>query len=44
MIEYPKGLIRAIPHYGIERADIDAAIAASRAALAAIGLAPAVAV
>ena len=42
MIEYPKGLIRAIPHYGIERADIDAAIAASRAALAAIGLAPAI--
>ena len=42
MIEYPKGLIRAIPHYGIERADIDAAIDASRAALAAIGLAPAV--
>lgn len=41
-IEYPRGLIRAIPHYGIERADIDAAIAATRAALAAIGLAPAV--
>ena len=42
MIEYPKGLIRAIPHYGIERGDIDTAIAASRAALAAIGLAPAI--
>ena len=42
MIEYPKGLIRAIPHYGIERADIETAIAASRAALAAIGLAPAI--
>ena len=42
MIEYPKGLIRAIPHYGIERADIETAIDASRAALAAIGLAPAV--
>jgi threonine aldolase len=41
MIEYPKGLIRAIPHYGIDRSDIDAAIDASRAALAAIGLAPA---
>ncbi len=41
-IEYPRGLIRAIPHYGIEEADIDAAISASRAALAAIGLAPAV--
>jgi threonine aldolase len=42
MIEYPKGLIRAIPHYGIERADMDGAIAATRAAVAAIGLAPAV--
>ena len=42
MIEYPKGLIRAIPHYGIERADIETAIAASTSALAAIGLAPAV--
>ena len=42
MIEYPKGLIRAIPHYGIERADIDAAIAAVRASLAEVGLAPAV--
>jgi threonine aldolase len=42
MIEYPKGLIRAIPHYGIERADIETAIAASRSALAAIGLAPGV--
>lgn len=41
-IEYPRGLIRAIPHYGIERADIEAAISATRAALAAIGLAPAV--
>jgi threonine aldolase len=44
MIEYPRGLIRAIPHYGVDRADIDVAIAASRAALAAIGIAPAVAV
>jgi threonine aldolase len=42
MIEYPKGMIRAIPHYGVDRADIDTAIGASRAALAAIGLAPAV--
>ena len=39
-IEYPQGLIRAIPHYGIERADIEAAISATRAALAAMGLAP----
>ena len=43
MIEYPKGLIRAIPHYGIERQDIDTVIAASREALAEIGLAPAAA-
>ena len=42
MIEYPDGLIRAIPHYGIERADIDVTIAAVRATLAELGLAPAV--
>jgi threonine aldolase len=44
MIEYPKGMIRAIPHYGIEAADIERAISAARATLADIGLAPAVAV
>jgi len=42
MIEYPEGRIRAIPHYGIERADIDTTIAATRAALAEVGLGPAV--
>ena len=42
MIEYPHGQIRAIPHYGIERSDIDATIAAVRATLAELGLAPAV--
>jgi hypothetical protein len=42
MIEYPQGLIRAIPHYGIERSHIDTTIEAVRAALAEIGLAPAV--
>ena len=42
MIEYPDGRIRAIPHYGIERSDIEATIAAVRATLAEIGLAPAV--
>ena len=26
MIEYPKGMIRAIPHYGIDAADIEATI------------------
>ena len=41
-IEYPRGMIRAIPHYGIESTDIEKAIAATRAALATIGLAPAV--
>jgi threonine aldolase len=41
MIEYPKGLIRAIPHYGVEAADIETAIDAARKALADIGLAPA---
>jgi threonine aldolase len=44
MIEYPKGLIRAIPHYGIEAVDIERAISATRATLADLGLAPAVAV
>jgi threonine aldolase len=42
MIEYPKGMIRAIPHYGIEAADIEGAIAATRAMLADVGLAPGV--
>jgi threonine aldolase len=42
MIEYPQGLIRAIPHYGIERADIETVIRQVRATLAEIGLAPAV--
>ena len=42
MIEYPKGMIRAIPHYGIDAADIETAINASRATLAEIGLAAAV--
>jgi threonine aldolase len=43
MIDYPGGQrIRAVSHYGIEAADIDAAITATRRALATIGLAPAV--
>lgn len=42
MIEYPKGMIRAIAHYGIEPADIERAIDATRATLAEIGLAPSV--
>ena len=42
MIEYPKGLIRAIPHYGVDAGDIETTIDAARAALAEVGLAPAV--
>jgi threonine aldolase len=42
MIGYPKGLIRAMPHYGIERADIETAISAVRATLADLGLARAI--
>ncbi|MEP7158844.1 MAG: beta-eliminating lyase-related protein, partial [Chloroflexota bacterium] len=42
MIDYPGGeRIRAVTHYGIEAADIDRAISATRRALAAVGLAPA---
>ncbi len=41
MIDYPGGQrIRAVTHYGIETADVDAAIDATRRALAAVGLAP----
>ena len=41
MIDYPGGpRIRAVTHYGIEAADVDAAIAATRRALASVGLAP----
>jgi threonine aldolase len=42
MIEYPRGLIRAMPHYGIEPADIDTTIGALRATLAEMRVAPAV--
>jgi threonine aldolase len=41
MIDYPGGhRVRAVTHYGIETADIDAAIDATRRALTAVGLAP----
>ena len=44
MIDYPGGdRIRAVTHYGIETADIDAAIGGVRRALHAVGLAPALA-
>jgi threonine aldolase len=43
MIDYPGGeRIRAVTHYGIEAADIDRAIDATRRALAEVGLAPGV--
>ena len=43
MIEYPGSTrIRAVTHYGIEASDIDATIDATRRALTAVGLAPAV--
>lgn len=42
MIPYPGGSrIRAVTHYGVEAADVDRAIAATRRALATVGLAPA---
>ena len=42
MIDYPGGdRIRAVTHYGIAAADIDAAIDATRRALVEVGLAPA---
>jgi threonine aldolase len=34
MVEYPHGQVRAVTHYGVTSADIDTAIAATRAALA----------
>lgn len=38
-IAYPGGRVRALTHYGIERSDIDRALAITRDALAAAGLA-----
>jgi len=40
MVEYPYGQVRAVTHHGITRADVDATIAAARAALAETGPAP----
>jgi threonine aldolase len=39
-VEYTAGSVRALSHYGIERADIERALQATRAALVAAGLAP----
>ncbi len=33
MVEYPHGQVRAVTHYGVTAADIDATIAATRASL-----------
>jgi hypothetical protein len=42
MIDYPGGeRIRAVTHYGIDAADVDAAIHGVRTALSDVGLAPA---
>jgi threonine aldolase len=40
MIDYPHGQIRAVTHYGIDAADIDAAIRAAQDALRESGVAP----
>ena len=40
MVEYPYGQIRAVTHYGIDADDIDAALDAVRAALAATAAQP----
>ncbi len=37
MVEYPHGQVRAVTHYGVDAADIDTTIAATRAALAETG-------
>jgi len=42
-IQYSHGRIRALTHYGIERADIERTLAATRESLAAAGLAAATA-
>ncbi len=34
MVEYPHGQVRAVTHYGVTAADVEATIAATRAALA----------
>lgn len=39
MIPYPGGQIRAVTHYGIDAADIDATLSATRRALSTLGLA-----
>jgi threonine aldolase len=41
MVPYPDRRIRAVTHYGVERADIDHVVDAARDALVAVGAAPA---
>lgn len=41
MVPYSGGLIRAVTHYGIDAADIDATLSATRRTLSTLGLAPA---
>jgi len=40
MVEYPHGQVRAVTHYGVDAADIETTIAATRAALAETGPQP----
>jgi threonine aldolase len=44
LVPYSGGLIRAVTHYGIDEADVDATLAASGRALGTLGLAPSPAV
>ncbi len=44
MVPYANGTIRAVTHYGVDAADVDATVAAARAALAETAHAPAAAV
>ena len=39
MIDYPHGQVRAVTHYGVERADVERVLRAVRDALAEIGAA-----
>ena len=40
MVEYPHDRVRAVTHHGVDRADIERVVAATRGALATIGVAP----
>ena len=44
MVEYPGGQVRAVTHYGIERSDVDAALAAAERAMRAVPVGSGIAV